>query len=134
MNRGDPRAVCFADPLAVAMIHVQALFYPNLITRPGLQEAADLRDIAVPELYKGAEASPILVRGVGFIGVFACRLLMRHGLRPIGLEVEKRKIEAARRAGNRLPGRAGSRFRSGYRAPVRPDGRGARVLRLKRRR
>jgi threonine dehydrogenase-like Zn-dependent dehydrogenase len=99
VNRGDPRAVCFADPLAVAMIHVQALFYPNLITRPGLQEAADLRDIAVPELYKGAEASPILVRGVGFIGVFACRLLMRHGLRPIGLEVEKRKIEAARELG-----------------------------------
>jgi L-iditol 2-dehydrogenase len=99
VNRGDPRAVCFADPLAVAMIHVQALFTPNLVTRPGLSEAADLREIAVPEFYRRGEARPILVRGVGFIGVFAARLLMRCGLRPIGLEVEERKIEAAREMG-----------------------------------
>ena len=99
VNRGDPRAVCFADPLAVAMIHVQALFYPNLITMPVLQEAANLRSIAVPELYQRGEPRPVLIRGLGFIGVLASWLLKRHGLRPIGLEVEKQKIEAAREWG-----------------------------------
>jgi len=98
VNQGDPRAVCFADPLAVAMIHVQALFYPNLISRPGLNEAADLRDIVVPEMVR-REARPVLVRGVGFIGVFASLLLKQHGLLPVGLEVEKQKIEAARALG-----------------------------------
>jgi len=95
VNRGDPRAVCFADPLAVAMIHVQALFYPNLVAMPGLHEAADFRNIAVPERFRRKEPRPVLIRGLGFIGVLASWLLQRHGLRPIGLEVEKQKIEAA---------------------------------------
>jgi L-iditol 2-dehydrogenase len=99
VNRGDPRAVCFADPLAVAMIHVQALFYPNLITMPLLREAADLQRIAVPERYRRAEPRPVLIRGLGFIGVLAAWLLRRHGLRPIGLEIEGPKIEAARQLG-----------------------------------
>ena len=99
VNRGDPRAVCFADPLAVAMIHVQALFHPNLITLPELRETADLRKIAVPGFLRRGEARPILVRGVGFIGALASLLLMRQGLRPLGLEVEKPKIEAARALG-----------------------------------
>jgi len=99
VNRGDPRAVCFADPLAVAMIHVQALFYPNLITRPVLREAADLQRIAVPEPYRHGEPRPILIRGLGFIGVLAAWLLKRHGQRPIGLEIEGQKIEAARELG-----------------------------------
>lgn len=98
VNKGDPRAVCFADPLAVAMIHVQALFYPNLISRPGLNETADLRDVVVPELVR-REARPVLVRGAGFIGVFASLLLKQHGLLPVGLEVEKQKIDAARALG-----------------------------------
>jgi len=96
VNRGDARAVCFADPLAVAMIHVQALFYPNLITMPVLREASDLQHIAVPEPYLGGEPRPVLIRGQGFIGVLAAWLLKRHGLRPIGLEIERPKIEAAR--------------------------------------
>ena len=99
VNHGDPRAVCFADPLAVAMIHVQALFYPNLITMPVLREAADLQRMAVPERYRRGETQPVLVRGMGFIGVLAAWLLRRHGLCPIGLEIEKQKIEAARALG-----------------------------------
>ena len=99
VNQGDPRAVCFADPLAVAMIHVQALFHPNLITLPELRETADLRKIAVPGFLMRGEARPILVRGVGFIGALASLLLMRQGLRPLGLEVEKPKIKAARALG-----------------------------------
>lgn len=99
VNQGDPRAVCFADPLAVAMIHVQALFYPNLLSMPFLREAADLESIAVPETYRRVEPLPVLIRGLGFIGSLASQLLLRSGLRPIGLEVEKRKIEAAREMG-----------------------------------
>ena len=99
VNHGDPRAVCFADPLAVAMIHVQALFYPNLVTVPGLREAADLHLIAVPEPYGHGEPRPILIRGLGFIGVLAAWLIRRRGLRPIGLEIEGQKIEAARALG-----------------------------------
>jgi threonine dehydrogenase-like Zn-dependent dehydrogenase len=77
------------------MIHVQALFYPNLVSMPVLQEAADLRNIAVPERFKQGEPRPVLIRGLGFIGVLAAWLLQRHGLRPIGLEIEKKKIQAA---------------------------------------
>jgi len=99
VNRGNPRAVCFADPLAVAMIHVQALFYPNLISMPRLREAAALQNIAVPAPFRRGEPRPVLVRGLGFIGVLAAWLLRQHGLRPIGLEIEKRKIEAARELG-----------------------------------
>jgi threonine dehydrogenase-like Zn-dependent dehydrogenase len=99
VNRGDPRAVCFADPLAVAMIHVQALFHPNLVSMPLLREAADLQRIAVPEPYRRGEPRPVLVRGIGFIGVLAAWLLRRNSLRPIGLELEGGKIEAAREMG-----------------------------------
>jgi len=99
VNRGDPRAVCFADPLAVAMIHVQALFYPNLVTMPVSRKAADLQSIAVPEPYLRGEPRPVLIRGMGFIGVLAAWLLKRSGMRPIGLEFEEKKIEAARALG-----------------------------------
>jgi L-iditol 2-dehydrogenase len=99
VNRGDPRAVCFADPLAVAMIHVQALFYPNLVTMPVLREASDLLRLAVPEPYLRGGLRPVLIRGMGFIGVLAAWLLQKHGLRPIGLEIEAKKIEAARTLG-----------------------------------
>jgi threonine dehydrogenase-like Zn-dependent dehydrogenase len=99
VNGGDPRAVCFADPLAVAMVHVQALFYPNLISMPRLRRPVGLRPIVVPDSYRRGRPSPILVRGMGFIGVLASWLLGRHGLRPVGLEVEGRKIEAARELG-----------------------------------
>jgi L-iditol 2-dehydrogenase len=99
VNRGDPRAVCFADPLAVVMIHVQALFHPNLITLPLLRESADLQRIAIPEIYRRGEPRPVLVRGMGFIGILSAWLLRRHGLRPIGLEIEKPKIDAAREQG-----------------------------------
>jgi threonine dehydrogenase-like Zn-dependent dehydrogenase len=99
VNRGDPRAVCFADPLAVAMIHVQALFYPNIITMPVLREAANLQSITVPERFRSGEPRPILIRGMGFIGIMAAWLLQRQGVRPIGLEIEPQKIEAARELG-----------------------------------
>jgi L-iditol 2-dehydrogenase len=99
VNRGDPRAVCFADPLAVAMIHVQALFYPNLVSMPLLREAADLQRITVPERVRHGEPRPVLIRGLGFIGVLAAWLLRQYGLRPIGLEIQAPKIEAARQLG-----------------------------------
>jgi L-iditol 2-dehydrogenase len=99
VNGGDPRAVCFADPLAVAMIHVQALFHPSLVTMPRLRDAADLEPIAIPERYGRAEPLAVLIRGLGFIGTLASLLLLRRGLRPVGLEVEKGKIEAARELG-----------------------------------
>lgn len=99
VNRGNPRAVCFADPLAVAMIHVQALFHPNLVTMPRLCTATDLESIAIPERYRRTEPLPVLIRGLGFIGILASWLLLRQGLRPVGLEIEKRKIEAARKLG-----------------------------------
>jgi len=99
VSQGDPRAVCFADPLAVAMIHVQALFYPNLVSMPILGVAADLKRLAVPERYRRGRSFPILIRGLGFIGVLAASLLRRNGFRPVGLEVEGQKIEAAREMG-----------------------------------
>jgi threonine dehydrogenase-like Zn-dependent dehydrogenase len=99
VNRGDPRAVCFADPLAVAMIHVQALFHPSLVTMPGLQQPVDLESVAVPKIYRRAEPLPVLIRGLGFIGTLASLLLLRQGLCPVGLELEKPKIEAARGLG-----------------------------------
>jgi L-iditol 2-dehydrogenase len=99
VNQGDPRAVCFADPLAVAMIHVQALFYPNLVSIPVLKVPADLKRLAVPERYRRGRSFPILIRGLGFIGVLAAWLLKRNGFTPVGLEIEGPKIEAAREMG-----------------------------------
>jgi L-iditol 2-dehydrogenase len=99
VNGADPRAVCFADPLAVAMIHVQALFYPNLVSLPDVRTPADLERIHVPPaLCVGGEPF-VVIRGMGFIGVLAAWLLQRHGVAPVGLEIVPAKIDAARAFG-----------------------------------
>lgn len=99
VNDADPRAVCFADPLAVAMIHVQALFYPNLVTVPGLSEPKDLERIHLSPSLANRQDRVVVIRGMGFIGVLAAWLLQKVGVRPVGLEIVPEKIEAARALG-----------------------------------
>ncbi len=99
VNGADPRAVCFADPLGVAMIHVQVLFYPNMVTIPGVSVPADLERVHIPRALLAKEKRIVVIRGMGFIGVLAAWLLRMHGCEPVGLEIVPEKIAAARDMG-----------------------------------
>lgn len=93
VNEGHPRRVCFADPLAVALIHAQAVFDPAFA---GRRAGRSLERVAIGRPRRGRQPPVVVVRGMGFIGVLVALLLRGAGATPVALEVEPAKIEAAR--------------------------------------
>jgi len=96
VNDGDPRRVCFADPLAVALIHAQAAFDPAFTKGRG---GATLERVAVGARRRWGAQPVVVIRGMGFIGVLVAMLLRAAGAVPVGLEIEPAKTEAARGCG-----------------------------------